>query len=231
MVENRRSVAGKSGRNRDLRISAAVDLLQAGVTRRKDSLQGSGAGAIALALLALLLQYPTSAQAGVKDNVAYAGLILTQFEYKNLPDGNEGGVKSEGFSLAFGTYITDYFKAEFRAGFGQDDNPLAPGLTGGINQSYSGYLGGEYPVTEYMALYALFGFTNVVATAERVTPGSYPLVPGDLVESSFSASYLLGGSVRVYKNIHAFIDYGRLHADSLTGLDTKNLNFGLKYEY
>jgi hypothetical protein len=171
------------------------------------------------------------AQAGVKDNVAYAGIAFTQFELKNVPGGSARDVKSDGIILNVGTYITDFFKAELRTGFGQDDNIMAPGLTGGVNYFLSGYLGAEYPVTEYMALYAMFGFTHLAATADKETPGSYPEIPSDMVDSSFSPSFLLGGSVRIYKNLHAFLDYGRLHADSITGIDTKDLNFGVKYEY
>lgn len=171
------------------------------------------------------------AMAGVKDDVVYAGFAVTQLEIKNVPSGNQADTKSSAGLLNVGTYITDYFKAEFRFGFGGQEKELGPGLTGSIDQYYSGYLGAEYPVTDYMSLYGMFGVTNIVATANKVNPFAYPKIPGDLVESSFSPSYLIGGSVRLYKKFHVFMDYGSLHDDTLTSIETKDLNFGIRYEY
>ncbi|MBK8969982.1 MAG: outer membrane beta-barrel protein [Hahellaceae bacterium] len=184
-----------------------------------------------LLALGLAMSFALTATAGVKDDVAYAGIAVTQLEIKNVQKGNASDTKSNAGTLNFGTYITDYFKAEFRMGFGGQEKEIAPGLSASIDQYYSGYFGAEYPVTDYMALYGMFGFTHLVATANKVNPSAYPVIPGDLVESSFSPSFLLGGSVRIYKKFHFFMDYGRLHADSLTAIDTKDLNFGVRYEY
>lgn len=184
----------------------------------------------AIIVAAIGLASLTGVASAADENTAFFAVSGTEYEIKNLP-GAPADSKMPGFSLHLGTYITQYARTELRLGYGLGDVAVPGGLTATVDDYFSWYIGPEYPVTDYLRIYGLFGFSHLGSSASRTEPGSFDTLPDSLVDSSFSMSTAIGFSVRVWRDFHTFLDYGRLHADSITSVDIKQLNLGLRYEY
>ncbi len=174
---------------------------------------------------------------------AYFGIGYTRFEFKNLPDDPRDNWTS-GTHFILGTYITEYVRAEIRVGYGLDDEKVSVArvdrngdvvrvdeMTVSVNKYYSGYFGGEYPATDYLAVYGLVGITHFDGEVKDRSTQAFPDIPDTLIDSSFGVSYVLGAHVRIIENFRAYMDYGRLHTDTATDIDTQQWNMGVSYAF
>ncbi|WP_020406742.1 porin family protein [Hahella ganghwensis] len=192
-------------------------------------------------LLAGMLTLSTQAGAEVsKEDLTYIGVNWTQLEFERIL-GHRKGTAYAG-TLVLGTYITDYVKTEFRAGLGVSDDEINSStrtdafgqqeyISIGVEDYYSWYMGAQYPATDYMTVFAQFGFTHMIGKVEYPDPDQPRRLPDDLTDSSFSMSYILGADIRIYGDFWGTLEYGRLHRDSITDIRTNQMSAGIKYEF
>ncbi|ABC31652.1 hypothetical protein HCH_04963 [Hahella chejuensis KCTC 2396] len=182
-----------------------------------------------LTVLAVLLASPVSRAEGEKEGKSYIGLSATQFDFKRVAGSNSAS--TTGVTLSYGSYLTDYVKTEFRAGMGLDEEEAKPGLDIGMDYFASWYMGAQYPATDYLSVYALFGFTHMKGKVSKDDPDAHQSIPEDLTESSFSVSYALGTEIKVTGDLWGVLEFGRIHRDTETAIRVMQLSAGLKYEF
>ncbi|OZG72079.1 hypothetical protein BTA51_17055 [Hahella sp. CCB-MM4] len=192
-------------------------------------------------ILVMTFAFSTNASADVsKEDLAYVGINWTQLEFERVLGDRKG--RSYAGTLVLGTYITDYIKTEFRAALGVGTDEIntsdASDAFGqqeyasiGIEDYYSWYMGAQYPATDYMTVFAQFGFTRMIGTVEYPDPDQPRRLPDELTDSSFSMSYILGTDIQVYGDFWATLEYGRLHRDTITEIRTNQMSLGIKYEF
>ena len=101
-----------------------------------------------------------------KDYVVF-GVAFNEFRSVELIlEGENGLVEKTYFpltaqtyaaSFTLGTYITENFKTELRAGTGVVDDTLEEALDVNLNYWFNWYFGPTSTITDYMSGYALFG--------------------------------------------------------------------------
>ena len=154
-----------------------------------------------------------------------------------------------GFFLNYGSYINDYFRAEFRAGSGFKKDTFDQALDVNIRYWMGGYLGFQHPITDYMSGHFLYGLTHYEADTTR-RQIIIPLVDQDtgrprpvLVEPSpermedglfgtrFSTSWMLGLEFSLWRNTFLVFEYGRLLKDTDTNIKVRQAGTHLKFEF
>ncbi|MAM86822.1 outer membrane beta-barrel protein [Allohahella sp. A8] len=169
-----------------------------------------------------------------KHERSYIGIFGTQFEVRGVTPARDD-LKFDGASVVAGTYISENFRLEARAGTGLEtavaaEDP-ANSLEFDIDYYVSGLVGPQANLTDYFQIYGLVGVTRLVPSTERSALRGFPDIPEDLVDSSFSFSYVLGADVHIYYDIWASLEFGQLHKDTITNIRTEFLNVGLKFEF
>ena len=169
-----------------------------------------------------------------KSERSYFGIFGTRFETRDVT-ASKDDLKYDGLSLVAGTYLSDNFKLEIRAGTALEDVEVSTdpdnSLDFRINYYVSGLIGPQANLTDYMQVYGLVGVTRLVASTDRSARRGFPDIPEELIDSSFSFAFVLGTDLRVYKELWASFEFGRLHKDTITNIRTEFLNLGLKYEF
>lgn len=146
--------------------------------------------------------------------------------------------------IALGTYISDYFKVELRAGGGLTDDtaryrtvlnrgeePSWVSLDVSLPYYASWYLGILYPWSDFSHVYGQFGFSHVKGEADTDNPDRFDISSDKLYGSSFSMSWLLGVDVELTESTYILLEGGRLHTDTETNINTMQYNLGLRYEF
>lgn len=156
--------------------------------------------------------------------------VLLNMRNIGLQDKTANSLAAE---LVLGTYLSDYFKLEMRfaQGYGGSAAPY-PGLEVRIRHYVSWYLGLQYPWTDYSDVYAQFGFSSVYGHADLGgNTNNYPKISSGLLNSSFSASWLVGTDLKIFKHTYVMLEAGKLHDDTDTKITTWHVNTGLRYEF
>ncbi|RMF15569.1 MAG: porin family protein [Gammaproteobacteria bacterium] len=162
-------------------------------------------------------------------DTGYVGLTYSDWDFRSIQ--GEKSARLDGATLILGSHITDYVRVEGRLGMGLGEDSPQDGLKVRIKHLASWYMGPTYSPTEYWTLYGLLGFSFVKGDTERDDPTAFPEVPGKLLSSSFSLSYLLGTEIQVWKDIWWTMEFGRIHRDSETRIRMMQLNAGVKYRF
>ena len=152
-------------------------------------------------------------------------------------------------SVTWGTYITEMFRTELRYGTGVRDDSFRGSLDVNFHYWLNWYIGGSYPITEYMSAYALYGLSHYDAdVTRRQTIFNQPLdeegnsgdvvvepdpesIPDDLFDNSFSTSWLLGMDLHLFDTTYLAMEYGRLLRDTHTNIKVYQANLQLRYEF
>jgi len=222
-------------------------------------------------LMVALIQFPLLSKAeeqGIgallgapidRDYVAF-GIALNEFRSVELilENSNTGGFVNRYFpltaqtyatSLTLGTYITENFKTELRAGRGVIDDTLKEAIDININYWFNWYIGPTYPITDYMSGYALIGLSHYDADVTRreinfFVPGNGRTIGStvtaspsttemeeDLFGTSFSTSWLLGLDFHLVDTWYLAFEYGRLLRDTDTNIKVYQAGTYLRYEF
>ena len=151
-------------------------------------------------------------------------------------------------SVAYGTYITENFKTEVRYGRGIRTDTLDGALEININHWFNWYIGGTYPVTDYMSAYAMYGVSFYEADVTRheiekqiqgnefqiITMTLQPSVVAmeeGLFGTNFSTSWLLGLDFELTEQWFLAFEYGRLLRDTETNFKVYQAGAYLRYEF
>jgi hypothetical protein len=218
-------------------------------------------------LMITLFQFPLMSQAeeqglnnlfgapADRDYVAI-GIALNEFRSVRLVlEDRNGGFADGSFpltaqtyatSVTLGTYITDYFKTELRAGMGIVDDTLERAMDININYWFNWYIGPTYPFTDYMSGYALVGLSHYDADVTRreiefVIKGTFDEtvfaspstteMEEDLFGTSFSTSWLLGLDFHLVDTWYLAFEYGRLLRDTDTNIKVYQAGAYLRYVF
>lgn len=176
---------------------------------------------------------PAQPELPLKAGLDYFGVNATTFSHRSLGTGDTNK-QAETTSLGFvmGTYITDMFKVEGRAGFGVTGDDPDPDLSVAMKYYASWYIGVIYPWLDFSSVYAQYGFSHVRGDATvRNNNRNFRNIPEDFMTSSFSVSWLAGTDLRVAEQTYAVFEFGRLHNDTTTDSKTFQFNLGLRYEF
>ncbi|GAA3950807.1 hypothetical protein GCM10022278_07440 [Allohahella marinimesophila] len=169
-----------------------------------------------------------------KHERSYIGIFGTQLEVRGVTLAKDD-LKFDGASIVAGTYLSDYFRLEARAGTGLETAVAADdpenSLEFDIDYYISGLIGPQANLTDYFQVYGLVGVTRLVASTDRSALRGFPDIPEGLIDSSFSFSYILGTDIHIHYDIWASLEFGQLHKDTLTNIRTEFLNLGIKYEF
>lgn len=169
-----------------------------------------------------------------KHERSYIGVFGTQFEVRGVTPARDD-LKFDGASVVAGTYISDHFRLEARAGTGLETAVASEdpenSLEFDIDYYVTGLIGPQANLTDYFQVYGLVGVTRLVASTERSALRGFPDIPEELVDSSFSFSYVLGTDIHIYYDVWASLEFGQLHKDTITNIRTEFLNVGLKFEF
>jgi hypothetical protein len=225
----------------------------------------------------LLISGTASAQNGNKGtgkagkDYVSAGVVLNEFRSVLLaldvnPSYDEDGdyqgtnVQNEfpltaqtyGYQLAYGSYIDDYFKAEFRLGGNLRDDTLKEAYDINLSYWFSGYLGFQHPITDYMSGYFMYGVSffeadttrrqveiNVTTTndfgqqrTDRLLVEPSPEFMEDgLFDKHFSPSWTLGLEFDIFDDFFLVFEYGRLLKDSGTNIKVRQAGTHIRYEF
>ena len=222
-----------------------------------------------VALMITLIQFPLLAKAeeqGIsaflgapidRDYVAF-GMAFNEFRSVELIlENRSGGVEDSFFpltaqtyaaSFTLGTYITENFKTELRAGTGVIDDTLKEAMDININYWFNWYIGPTYPITDYMSGYALLGLSHYDADVTRrevvikvggdlggsndvVVSPSTTLMEEDLFGTSFSTSWLLGLDFHLVDTWYLALEYGKLLEDTDTNIKVYQAGAYLRYNF
>ena len=152
-------------------------------------------------------------------------------------------------SFTLGTYITENFKTELRAGRGIIDDTLEEAMDININYWFNWYIGPTYPITDYMSGYALLGLSHYDADVTRrevvftTSPSDLSLggevnalpssteMEEDLFGTSFSTSWLLGLDFHLVDTWYLALEYGRLLKDTDTNIKVYQAGAYLRYDF
>ncbi|MFT5717958.1 MAG: hypothetical protein ACI9T7_002157 [Oleiphilaceae bacterium] len=188
------------------------------------------------------------------------GLALNEFRSVELvlENSDGSGVVDRSFPLTaqtyatsfiIGTYITENFKTELRAGTGIIDDTLKEALDININYWFNWYIGPTYPITDYMSGYALLGVSHYDADITRreieffiptsssqqartviASPSKTEMEEG-LFGTSFSTSWLLGLDFHLIDTWYLAFEYGRLLRDTDTNIKIYQAGAYLRYDF
>lgn len=222
-----------------------------------------------LTLLTTLIQFPllsaAEEQVGAsllgkpidRDYIS-VGIALNEFRSVELVlEDRSGNVRDRDFpltaqtyatSFTLGTYITEHFKTELRAGMGAVDDTLKEAMDININYWFNWYIGPTYPVTDYMSAYALIGLshydadvtrreielfipTGDTAASTQIVSPSTTEMEEDLFGTSFSTSWLLGVDFHLVDSWYLAFEYGRLLRDTDTNIKVYQAGSYLRYEF
>ena len=151
-------------------------------------------------------------------------------------------------SVAYGTYITENFKTEVRYGRGIRTDTLDGALEINISHWFNWYIGGTYPVTDYMSAYAMYGVSFYEADVTRheiekeiqgsefqvetlVLQPSVVAMEEGLFGTNFSTSWLLGLDFELSDQWFLAFEYGRLLRDTDTNIKVYQAGSYLRYEF
>lgn len=186
------------------------------------------------------------------------GVALNEFRSIELILEERGSVVDREFpltahtyatSFTLGTYITENFKTELRAGKGIVDDTLKRAMDINLNYWFNWYIGPTYPVTDYMSAYALIGLSHYDADVTRreiefviaqngtarprtttVSPSTTRMEEG-LFGTSFSTSWLLGLDFHLVDTWYLAFEYGRLIKDTESNIKVYQAGTYLRYEF
>jgi Outer membrane protein beta-barrel domain len=200
------------------------------------------------------------------------GITLNEFRSVELsldsnatyaPDGDYNGrnlqndfpltAQTYGYQVAYGSYINDYFKAELRMGGGMRDDTLKEALDINLSYWFSGYLGFQHPITDYMNGYFMYGISYYEADTTRrqiyitvvddpdgfgggrptrvlVEPSPEFMEEG-LFETRFSPTWMLGLEFDIFDDWYLVFEYGRLLKDSGTNIKVRQAGTHIRYEF
>lgn len=154
-----------------------------------------------------------------------------------------------GVMATLGTYITDYFKTDLRAGIGARSDTIDETLEVNLKYWASWYIGATYPVTDYLSASAMAGVTHYQTDVTRRQVVKYyadqPGLPeqprnviasleemeDDLLGTSFSLSWLVGFDYKLTSDFYLSFEYGRLLRDTDTNIKVYQANTSLRYEF
>ncbi len=157
-----------------------------------------------------------------------------------------------GYQFSYGSYINDYFKAEFRLGGNLRDDTLKEAYDINLSYWFSGYLGFQHPITDYMSGYFMYGVSffeadtsrrqveiNVTTTndfgqqrTDRVLVEPSPEFMEDgLFDKHFSPSWTLGLEFDIFDDFFLVFEYGRLLKDSGTNIKVRQAGTHIRYEF
>lgn len=154
-------------------------------------------------------------------------------------------------SFSWGTYITEMFRTELRYGTGVRDDSFMNSVDVNLNYWLNWYIGGSYPITEYMSAYAMYGLSHYDADVTKrqtlfeksltsdiddsfgtiVVQPDPDTIPDDLFGTSFSTSWLLGMDLHLFGTTYLAMEYGRLLKDTETNIKVYQANLQLRYEF
>lgn len=153
-------------------------------------------------------------------------------------------------SFSWGTYITEMFRTELRYGTGVREDSFMNSVDVNLNYWLNWYIGGSYPITDYLSAYALYGLSHYDADVTRrqtifnkplsldaVTFGPVVVQPDpesihdDLFGTSFSTTWLLGMDLHLFGTTYLAMEYGRLLKDTETNIKVYQGNLQLRYEF
>jgi hypothetical protein len=216
-----------------------------------------------------LIQFPLLSQAeelglsnllGAPIDRDYVAIGIAFNEFRSVDlflEDRNGNVRDRAFpltaqtyatSFTLGTYITENFKTELRAGSGIIDDTLERAMDININYWFNWYIGPTYPITDYMSGYALIGLSHYDADVTRreidlLIPGRGPTgetvivspskteMEEDLFGTSFSTSWLLGLDFHLVDTWYLAFEYGRLLRDTDTNIKVYQAGAYLRYEF
>lgn len=164
-----------------------------------------------------------------KEGTDYASFNTQIFTLGSV-NGNEDA-RLYGNELVLGTFISDYVTVEGRAGWGYGMSEATVGLDVGITYWFSWYMGLAYPVTEFMYVHAKYGFSHVSGDTSRADAKKFKNIPDDLLQSSFSTSWILSTDIQILDDIYGTMEIGRLHNDTKTQIETYHFGMGLSYQF
>lgn len=196
----------------------------------------------------------------------FRSINLVVVERNNRPDGSFSEqfidqrfpltAQTYGGMATLGTYITNHFKTEFRAGAGFKSDTVERMLELNIKYWVAWYIGATHPITDYMSAYALYGVSQYAAdvtrievtelvpneffgeTPTQVIPNSQPSpnplnkwMEEDLFGTNFSTSWMLGLDFKLSNDTFLAFEYGRLLKDDNTGIKVYQGSASLRFEF
>lgn len=170
-----------------------------------------------------------------RSDVYYVGLLGTTLNHRKVGALDDATWSSAG-TLVAGSYLTDLFHAEFRAGKGLRGGNVTPDFTLNIDYFASWYIGLQYPLTPYAHVYGQFGFSYIQGTAQLRNSGAdrnrpYRNINNHYPESAFSVSWITGIDLEVINNTYLVLEGGRLFKDTGSRADTFQFSSGIRYEF
>lgn len=179
----------------------------------------------------------TADEASVEDksDTYYVSLLGTTLNHRTIGTRDDTTWSAAG-TLVVGSYLTDLFHAEFRAGTGLSEGNVSPDFTLNIDYFASWYIGLQYPLTPYSHVYGQFGFSYVQGTADLQNPGEdrndpYRAINDSYPDSSFSVSWVTGIDLEVIENTYLVLEGGRLFKDTGSRANTFQFSSGIRYEF
>ncbi|PID43453.1 MAG: hypothetical protein CSB48_05135 [Proteobacteria bacterium] len=164
-----------------------------------------------------------------KESTDYVSLTTKIMDYALIDDRYKA--KTLASELIIGTYISDYVTVEGRAGWGFGKDEATKGLEVGVVYWLGWYMGIAYPVTEFFNIHGKLGFSYVEADTSRDDPEKFENIPKDFLQSTFSMSWAISGDLLIIDNFYITGEYGRLHNDTTTGIETTHYGIGILYEF
>lgn len=165
----------------------------------------------------------------------YFGVTATNFYHRSI--GSDGDrANTPAYGLMFGKYLNDFIKVELRAGAGHDtDDPAANLEEVEIEQYASAYMGLYYHWTMFSRVYGQVGMSHVESAAKGTDLGEsntpFSELDEDYLESSLSPSFIIGADTNFLWNSNLFIEAGRLHKESSTGIQVWQYNTGIRLDF
>lgn len=165
----------------------------------------------------------------------YVSLLGTTLNHRSIGTLDNATWSSAG-TLVVGSYLTDLFRVEFRAGKGLSESKLSPDFTLNIDYFASWYIGLQYALTPYSHVYGQFGFSYIQGTADLQNPDEnrnrqYRNIKSSYPESAFSASWITGIDLEVINNTYLVLEGGRLFRDTGSRANTFQFSSGIRYEF
>ncbi|MDX1452808.1 MAG: outer membrane beta-barrel protein [Oleiphilaceae bacterium] len=177
-------------------------------------------------------------------------LVLVDTETGNFVDARfPETAQTYGLFGTLGTYISQYVKTELRFGTGIKDDTIERALDVNIHYWFAWYMGGTYPITDYMNGYGLYGVSLYDADVTRrevrwtvnrggaSVPETFTAIPSrtqmeeDLFGTKFSTSWLLGLDFKLAPQWYLATEYGRLLRDTDSNIKVYQGNLHLRYEF
>lgn len=165
----------------------------------------------------------------------YLGATATNFYHRSIGS-NGDTANTPAYGLMFGKYLNDFIKVEVRAGAGHKTDGPAPNLEEvEIEQYASAYMGLYYHWSLFSRVYAQVGMSHVESSARGTDLGEsrspFSDLTEDYLETSLSPSFILGADVDLIGGSDLFLEAGRLHSDSVTGIQIWQYNTGIRFNF